>query len=149
MVKGYGTSSSVGVGEFAGGFDPSSSCIANLARDWSQCTDQMDSWGFDVYPVNDLASGSMTVEMLEGALRQKGPAVLLHLCAGFPYGPQWAGGAPLGAHAVVLTAVDSENGIAKFNNPWGDKDQPCDLDSLVNKINSDAPIGKTLGFWRG
>jgi hypothetical protein len=147
MVKGYGTGSSVGVGEFTGGFDPSTSCIGNLAGNWSQCTDLMNTWGFDVYRVSELASGPMTAELLENALQQKGPAVLLHLCDGFPYGSQW-GAVSGGAHAVVLTAVDTGSGIAKFNNPWGDKDQPCDLATLVSKINSDAAAGKTLGFWR-
>ena len=32
---------SVGVGEFCGGFDPSNSCISNLARTRSGCTDMM------------------------------------------------------------------------------------------------------------
>jgi hypothetical protein len=73
--------------------------------------------------------------------------VLLHLCAGFPYGSQYA---PLtsGAHAVVLTAVNTDGNAATFNNPWGDKDQACGLDVLLAKINADQGAGKTLGFWR-
>jgi hypothetical protein len=146
MVKGYGTKASVGVGEFTGGFDPSNSCIANLAGNWSQCTDLMTTWGFEVKSVNDVASGSMTGDALVQALQNKGPCVLLHLCAGFPYGPNWV--APTaGAHAVVITGVDSDAATATFNNPWGDKDQSCGLATLLQHINSDQAQGKTLGFW--
>jgi hypothetical protein len=148
MVKGYGTQTSVGVGEFTNGFDPSTSCIANLAGNWTQCTDLMKDWGFQVYQANELVSGTVTPDLLLDALHQKGPAVLLHLCHGFPYGAQWSGLVPDGAHAVVLTGVDTGRAIATFNNPWGDKDQQCDLSRLLEKINSDAAVtGKTLAFW--
>jgi len=148
MVKGYGTKASVGVGDFTGGFDPSNSCIANLAANWAQCTDLMNQWGFNVQSVSDIASsGTMAASDLASALGS-GPSVLLHLCNGFPYGSQWT---PLtsGAHAVVITSVDTDNNAATFNNPWGDKDQPIALDTLLAKINADQGQGKTLGFWRG
>ena len=116
MVKGYDTKTSVGVGEFTGGFDPSNSCIANLATNWSQCTDQMKSWGFSVLAVKDLSVNSMTRAELESALEENGPAVLLHKCPGFPYGSQYASLTD-GAHAVVLTGVDTDSGEVFFNNP--------------------------------
>jgi hypothetical protein len=149
MVKGFGTKTSVGVGEFTGGFDPSNSCIANLAGNWSQCVDLMTSWGFGVLTVGELASGAITGDALLSSLQSRGPAVLLHRCSGFPYGTQWAS-ATFGAgdaHAVVITGVDCDAGTATFNNPWGDKDQSCPLDTLVAKINADQSVGKTLGFW--
>ena len=146
MVKGYGTKTSVGVGEFTGGFDPSNSCIANLAANWTQCTDLMTQWGFRVSSVADAAGGTMTAEQLVTLLTSGGPAVLLHLCKGFPYGPNWAA-LDSGAHAVVLTGADSDAGTATFDNPWGDKDQSIDLATLVDKINADQSAGKTLGFW--
>jgi len=148
MVKGFGTGTSTGVGEFTGGFDPSNSCIANLADSWSECTDLMNDWGFDVYTVADFApSGTIEGGDLVAALGA-GPAVLLHLCNGFPYGSQHA---PLdsGAHAVVITSADTDANSATFNNPWGDKDQAIALDVLLAKINADQGQGKTLGFWRG
>ena len=79
-----------------------------------------------------------------------GPCVLLHLCSGFPYGSQYAGMSftPNDAHAVVLTGIDTDANSATFNNPWGDKDQPCDLGVLLAKINADQFLGATLGFWR-
>ena len=145
MVKGYGVQTCVGIGDLTGGFDPYNSCIANLASSWTDCTDKMAGWGFDVYNVSDLSSGTMTADDLAKALGA-GPAVLLHLCNGFPYGSQWT---PLtsGAHAVVITGIDSDNNKATFNNPWGDQDQACALDVLIAKINADKSVGKTLGFW--
>ena len=150
MVKGFGTKTSVGVGEFTGGFDPSNSCIANLAGNWSQCVDLMTGWGFVVFSVNDLMSGAMTADTLLSSLQNSGPAVLLHLCSGFPYGSQWASQtfSAADAHAVVITSVDCDSKIATFNNPWGDKDQSCALDTLVQKINADQSVGKTIGFWK-
>ena len=145
MVKSFGMKSSVGIGDFTGGFDPSDSCIANLAGNWAQCTALMSDWGFNVSSVGDLASGTMTRDALLAALQGSGPAILLHMCSGFPYGAQWAsqsvgpGDAP---------AVDTDADSATFNNPWGDKDQSCTLDALVQKINADQGVGKTLGFWR-
>lgn len=149
MVKGYGTKTSVGVGEFTGGFDPSNSCIANLASRWSECTDMMSGWGFTVSSVSDLAGGDMTADALAAALQSKGPLVLLHLCSGFPYGSQWASQtfSATDAHAVVLTGIDTDAGTATFDNPWGDKDQSCDLATLMTKINADQSMGKTLGAW--
>ena len=150
MVKGYGTQTSVGIGDFTGGFDPSNSCIANLAGNWDQCTSLMNDWGFKVFSVGELAQGTMTQEGLLAMLQGSGPAVLLHLCSDFPYGAQHAGiQLPAGAaHAVVITGVDTDVGTATFNNPWGDKDQSCSLATLVQKINADQSVGKTLGFWR-
>jgi hypothetical protein len=151
MVKGYGTKTSVGVGEFTGGADPSNSCIANLAAQWSQCTDMMGTWGFTVSNVSDVASGGMTADTLASLLQSSGPTVLLHACKGFPYGSQYAQFmttlTDADRHAVVLTGVDTGAGTATFNNPWGDKDQSCDLPTLLAHINADVSLGKTLGTW--
>jgi hypothetical protein len=150
MAKGYATGASVGVGEFTDGLDPSTSCIANLAGSWAECTDLMSQWGFQLYDVAGAASGDMTADALLAALGQ-GPIVLLHLCAGFPYGAQYGvlNFTSSDAHAVVLTAIDTDAGTAAFNNPWGDKDQPCALDALVAKINADQAVGKTLAYYSG
>ena len=149
MVKGWGTQSSVGIGEFTEGFNPSNSCISNLASNWKQCTDLMDQWGFEVMAVSDLTAGSLSENDLAALLSEKGPMVLLHLCKNFPYGSQWGDSSEMdGAHAVVITGVDSESTQLFFNNPWGDKDQNADLKVLLNKINGDSAMGKTLGFWR-
>jgi len=150
MVKGYGTQSSVGVGDLAGGFDPSNSCIANLAGNWQQCVDAMNNWGFSVSAVSDLDNPPLTPEALLAALQNMGPAVLLHFCSGFPYGSQWASLSfkPTDAHAIVITGVDTDASTATFNNPWGDKDQSCELNALIQKAIADQQVGKTVGFWR-
>jgi hypothetical protein len=148
MAKGWGTQASIGVGEFTDGFDPSDSCIANLASSWSQCTQLMADWGFSVFAVGDLSSGGMTGDDLAAAVTERGPMVLLHLCKDFPYGSHHASSAGMdGAHAVVITAVDTDNDQVTFNNPWGDKDQAASLSSVLQKINGDSWVGATLGFW--
>lgn len=149
MVKGWGTQSSIGVGEFTDGFDPSNSCISNLAGNWKQCTDLMDQWGFEVLTVGDLTGGSLSGSELAALLTEKGPMVLLHLCNTFPYGGQWGDSSQMdGAHAVVITGIDTESLQLFFNNPWGDKDPNADLNVLLKKISGDSSMGKTLGFWR-
>lgn len=148
MVKGYGLQVSIGVGEFTDGFDPSNSCIANLAENWKECTDLMAGWGFNVLTVAEICGGKMLEEDLAKVLELNGPAVLLHRCKGFPYGSQYGDSSSFsGAHAVVLTGADTDAGKAYFNNPWGDKDQPADLKVLVKHINKDVELGKTFGFW--
>lgn len=149
MVKAWGTQSSIGIGEFTGGFDPSNSCIGNLASNWSECTDLMDEWCFDMFSVDDLNEGPMSGDQLVALLTDRGPGVLLHLCRHFPYGNQWGDSSTMsGAHAVVITGVDTDSAELFFNNPWGDKDQNADLDTMLQKINSDSAMGKTIGFWR-
>jgi hypothetical protein len=150
MAKGYVLRKSVGIGEFTEGLDPSTSCISNLGSSWSDCTDLMQSWGFQLYTVSGMSGGDMTSDALFTALGE-GPIVLLHQCTGFPYGPQYAGNVykPDDAHAVVLTAVDTDAGSAAFNNPWGDKDQSCNLADLIAKINADQACGKTLAYYSG
>jgi hypothetical protein len=150
MVKGFQTKTSVGVGEFTGGFDPSNSCIANLARDWQQNIDLLTQWGFTMSAVSDIASsGTLAPDDLLAFLQNGGPAILLHQCSGFPYGSQWGtpNFGPNDRHAVVITNADTDANTATFNNPWGDKDQGVALDVLLAKINSDQTMGKTLGVW--
>jgi hypothetical protein len=148
MVKGYAQGASLGIGDLTDGFDPYNSCIANLANSWSGCTDMMESWGFAVYPASSFSSGSVDDTSLSEFMAQNGPVVLLHLCDGFPYGDQYpAGTAAGGAHAVVLTGIDLDNRQISFNNPWGDKDQIADLDTMISKINSDSVMGKTMGVF--
>jgi hypothetical protein len=148
MVKAWGTQSCVGIGEFTGGFDPSNSCIGNLAGSWTECTDLMDQWGFNILSTSDLSAEPISADVLLTALTDRGPAVLLHLCKSFPYGRGDSSNME-GAHAVVITGVNTDTNELFFNNPWGDKDQPADLDFMLQKINSDSAMGKTLGFWRG
>ncbi len=148
MLKGYGTQTSVGVGDFTNGLDPSTSCIGNLAGSFKECTDLMTSWGFDVVPLGDLSVGVLSADELTAALADRGPAVLLHRCASFPYGSQYGDTSGLaGAHAIVLTGADDGGAQVFFNNPWGDKDQGAPMDAILQSIHGDSDLGKTFGFW--
>lgn len=149
MARGNGTKSSAGVGDLTQGFDPSNSCIANLATTWSQRTDAMAGWGFTVSAVGDVASGGMTADTLWSTVQSNGPVVLLHSCSGFSYGSQHASMTfdPDDRHAVVIIGVDTDASTATCDNPWGDKDQSCDLATLIQRINAGQTLGKTLGFW--
>jgi hypothetical protein len=147
LVKAWGTQSSVGVGDLTAGFDPSNSCIANLANSWQECTDLMNHWGFDVLSVDELTAGSMSCDALITALSDRGPAVLLRRCNSFPYGSQWGDSSTMdGAHTIVITGVDTDIAQLFFNNPWGGKDRSADFDVVLQKITSDSMMGSTLGF---
>jgi hypothetical protein len=147
MVKGWATNTSVGVGDLIG-FDPSNSSIPNPTNDWAPCVNMMSGWGFNMQSVASLsASGTMTAADVLLAMQQLGPGVLLHRCAGFPYGSQWPA-MTSGAHAVVLTSVDSDNSVLTFNNPWGDRNQPAGTGAVLLIMNNDsARFGSILGFY--
>jgi Papain-like cysteine protease AvrRpt2 len=149
MVKGFMTQTSVSVGDLIGhDHDPESSSIPNPSHNWSSTISLTGTWGFDPFAIPQLVpSGLMTGERLVAVLEQRGPAVLLHTCDGFPYGPRHAAPPRGSAHAVVITGVDTDQNGAWFNNPWGDRDKFCDLDILLVKINSDQVLGETLVFW--
>ena len=148
MVKGFAQGASLGIGDLTEGFDPYNSCIANLAGSWQECTEKMEEWGFAVYSASSFGNGSVDDASLSQFMADNGPIVLLHLCTGFPYGDQYPAGIADGnAHAVVLTGIDIDGRQITFNNPWGDKDQLADLDTMIAKINADAGMGKTMGVF--
>jgi hypothetical protein len=144
MVKGWATNKCIGVG----GWDPSNSSIPNPSSGWASCVSLMSGWGFTMYAVKDLStSGTMTAEDVLAAMQVLGPAVLIHRCAGFPYGPQWSAQSS-GGHAVVLTSVDSDNSVVTFNNPWGDTNQPAATDPVLLIMNNDSStFGSIFGFY--
>jgi len=109
----------------------------------------MTGWGFNMQSVASLSqSGSMQASDVLQAMTQLGPAVLLHRCAGFPYGPQWAAPPPGSAHAVVLTSIDASNNILTFNNPWGDLNQSAGTGPVLLIMNNDSSTYQSiLGFW--
>ncbi|MDR3567321.1 MAG: papain-like cysteine protease family protein [Syntrophobacteraceae bacterium] len=148
MVESWGTNVNTGVSKYTG-FDPSNSCIPNPANDWDGCVQFMNKWGFDVYSSQGLADNGfiLTVDDLGNALSSRGPIVLLHFCKDFPYGSQWGPvNDPNAAHAVVITGVDSNQGIVWFNNPWGDKDQVAVAQPVLDHINLGGR--QNMGFWR-
>ena len=149
MAKSYGAKVSASVENLADQLDETDVGVDDLGDNWSSCNAYMGRWGLTATSVDDAATGGMTAAALADLLQGLGPVVLTHLCDGFPYGDQWADQSFLEneAHAVLLTGVDTDAATASFNNPWGDKDQSCDLDVLVTKIIADKDQGKTLAYW--
>lgn len=130
MIESYWTQSSVGVGKYTGGFDPSNSSIPNPASDVVDFQNRMMAFSFyPVYPDNHLTLG-----YVHYLIRTFGPLLLFHHVNGFPYASGVGTGS--GTHAVVITGVDTSYGGFWFNNPWGHKDSwayesqalPCAVD---------------------
>ncbi|HMK84697.1 MAG TPA: papain-like cysteine protease family protein [Steroidobacteraceae bacterium] len=165
MVASERKQASVGVGAFANGFDPSFASIPNPAGiDYEKFKRLLKASGFtstsspdparlDWDKATRLVTGDMDViaEDIETLLRTKGPFILTHLCAGFPYGPKW-GALTEGVHAVVITGCDSaiNGGTCWMNNPWGDKDQPILTFYLIKAIKAWFPWASScpnIAYW--
>ncbi|MFD2934198.1 papain-like cysteine protease family protein [Spirosoma flavum] len=133
MVSSERLGYSLGVGHFASGFDPSNSSIPNQYNgQWTDYYEKLSSRGFVSVAVNTTASE------LENVLKNCGPVILTHQCAGFPYGPGWGPVATPGAmHAVVITGIDSaiNGGTCWMNNPWGNKDRPLLTSAVIMAIS--------------
>ena len=149
MGRSFGSKTGVSILDLVNELDEGEFSVDDLSGKWSDCMGYVAKWGFTVGALADLAGGDVTAESLTTLLKDKGPLVLFHLCTGFPYGEQWADEEFLDneANAVLITGADTDANTATFNNSWGDKDQSCDLDGLVGKINSDQKQGKTLAIW--
>ena len=118
MVASEREQMSRGVGAFTGGFDPNNSSILNPAHSYSDFVARTKRCGFtSIFVGRDPAD-------LVVALRDYGPLILTHHCAGFSYGPKWKPITdPKSTHALVITGVnltDGYNGNCFVNNPWGD-----------------------------
>jgi len=57
-VKGFGTKTSVGVGDFTNGVRSSNKLHREPREHLVQCTDLINTWGFDLYHGSDLSSRS-------------------------------------------------------------------------------------------
>lgn len=80
-----------------------------------------------------LQSQTPSEEMVHWLLANHGPFILNHFCGSFWYGPNWT--MPLtGAHAVVITGIDTGTHTVYFNNPWGDRNVPTTSSSIVGAI---------------
>lgn len=134
MIASFKSQSSQGIGNFTGGFDPSNSSILNPARNWDDMYLRMNSFGFTSVNLN----ASPAPAYVESLLNDHGPFILSHLVSQISYGSQYAtfqagvvATDPNAAHAVVITGINTDNGIATMNNPWGDKDQTLTLNSIL------------------
>jgi len=135
---------SVGVGTYIRGFDPSLGSIPNPvpalppALIYPDYVARLDRCGFTSMHID-------TAEALEETLRERGPLILSHACAGFPYNVGFVPPLPPGAaHAVVLTGVDLDSGagFARMNNPWGYKNVPISVAAVLaagRRMQSIAP----------
>ncbi|MGZ8156652.1 MAG: papain-like cysteine protease family protein, partial [Burkholderiales bacterium] len=100
MVASERTGSSIGIGKYANGFDPSNSSICNPAADIGDFYRRLKRCGFRAFAIEPK------VVELEKAMDKAGPLILSHFCKGFPYGGDWPAISDAGAaHAVVLTAI--------------------------------------------
>jgi Papain-like cysteine protease AvrRpt2 len=150
MVASERQQTSVGVGNFAGGFDPSNASMTTdiTGVDWNLTNRLLANAGFAQASINPKA------DELESALRLQGPIIFNHFCAGFPYGPGWAPiTAPNAAHAIVITGYDSSvnGGQCWMNNPWGNKDRMLPLSAVITAINkwltATTLVGWQISYW--
>lgn len=142
MIASYKSISSVGIGSFTGGFDPSNSCIPDPVKGWLDFYLRLSSFGFVSINPNVCPAPAY----VEGLLADHGPFMLTHLVSTLPYGPAGSQSAnsqaavlaasPNASHAVVITGVDTDAGTAKMNNPWGDKDQSVPLSSVLMSMET-------------
>ncbi len=116
MVESYTTQSSIGIGYFTDGFDPSQACLGNPAVDVVDFQNRMQGFGYQ--PVFD--DEPLTMDSLYRFSDRFGPLVYFHRVQGFPYVQGTGQGS--GAHAIVITGTDTDADGFWFNNPWGDKD---------------------------
>jgi len=136
MVASERVGHSVGVGNYMNGFDPSSASIPNPTAGWDDQYRRLQQNGFTSVAANPNAGE------IENILRNCGPFILTHYCAGFPYGPGWT--LPTsGTHAIVITGIDSSvnGGTCWMNNPWGNKDRAVLTSAVVTALNQIQSTG--------
>jgi hypothetical protein len=123
---------SVSVSSYIHGFDPSFGSIPNPndfpKYRYKDYVNRLNRCGFTSINID-------SAQELEETLRERGPLILTHLYAGFPYnlGKLLPKAPPGAAHAVVITGidVDSGGGQTRMNNPWGYKNVPLSVDSAL------------------
>lgn len=143
MVESYWTQSSVGVGQFSGGFDPNQACIGNPAVDVVDFQNRLQA--FKYYPV--YPDDPLSLDALYRCSTTFGPLIYFHRVQGFPYlqGP----GSGTGSHAVVITGTDTDAGGFWFNNPWGDKDSWAPAAAALAAAADPASVSYSLYFRAG
>jgi hypothetical protein len=71
---------------------------------------------------------------IESLLVNHGPFLLNHNAGAFWYGPTRATPTSGSGHAVVVTGIDTNSHTVYFNNPWGEKDVPTTVSSIVGAM---------------
>jgi hypothetical protein len=135
----------VGVGDYIHGFDPSLGSIPNpYDGGYSDYANRLNRCGFTSLNID-------SAEELEETMRERGPLILTHFCAGFPYNvtnvPAFK---PGDKHAVVLTGIDIDLGVGLTltNNPWGNKNVPLSIPSALAASQKIRAYGPGFAYYR-
>ena len=95
---------------------------------------QMPTMAASGRPQRRESPGDSDVEMIVWLLRNRGPFILNHFVGSFWYGPNVQVPEGHQAHAVVVTGIDTNRGTVYFNNPWGTRDVPTSIRSIIGAI---------------
>jgi hypothetical protein len=133
MITSFKKQTSVGIGAFTGGFDPSNSCIPDPNDSWADFEARMNRFGFTMAGANQ----SLTAGFIEQMLRRHGPIMIVVNAGDFPFsGPVCENMG--GTHALVLSGIDTGRGKVRVVNPWGTNVPPVDLDMAVRLLQDIA-----------
>lgn len=125
MISSYKGRSSVGIGAFTGGSEPSNSSIPNPVTSWPDQYRRLAEFGFvSVNPFSDI---SPDAAYITNVLRKHGPWMLTHLASDLLPGNF----SPTSTHAVVITGIDPGANQVWYNNPWGRVDDVTTVDKIL------------------
>jgi hypothetical protein len=125
MISSYKGRTSVGIGSFTGGFDPSSSSIPNPTMSWADQYRRLSTFGF--VSENPFPNRSPDAAYIADLLRSHGPWMLTHLASDLLPGNF----SPNDTHAVVITGIDTSTGQVWYNNPWGRVDEVTTVNQIL------------------
>ena len=133
MITSWRRHASIGIGNFTGGFDPSSACIPDPNASWADFERRMHEFGFAMAG----ASQSLGPGFIESNLRRHGPLMIVVNAADFPFSGPVCNNIG-GTHALVLTGIDTSTGKVSIVNPWGTNTPPVDTDVALGLLQDIA-----------
>jgi hypothetical protein len=130
MISSYKGRTSMGIGDFTGGLDPSSASVANPAAGWPDQYARLRRFGFvNENPFRDRSPDAAYIARM---LHQHGPFMLTHFATDLLPGAF----APNTTHAIVITGIDMDTGRVWYNNPWGNADVETTVDSILRSMEN-------------
>ncbi len=148
MITSYKRNASVGIGNFTGGFDPSSSCIPDPNDNWEDLYRNLDRFGFTATGANQ----SINPDFILNMLRSHGPFMIFVTVADFPFsGPLCLNmnGSPGDTHALVVSGIDTDSQKVGIVNPWGTNVPPVDTDVIISNLQGLSDLGDNpMAFMR-
>jgi len=81
-----------------------------------------------------IPPGGPSEELVHWILETHGPFILRHNAGAFSYGPNRAPVTSGLGHSVVVTGINPSRNMVYFNNPWGDRDVPTSVSSIVGAM---------------